>query len=224
MHIIELKDINKSYGTEKNKLKVLDNVFLDIEEGDMVAIMGPSGSGKSTLLNILGCLDALDSGNYYLQGEDISKKSNNQLAEIRNEVMGFVFQNFSLLQDYTVLENVVMPNMYKNSKGSYKEMKKNAKLLIDRIGLTDKINSFPSELSGGQQQRIAIARALMNDPKIILADEPTGALDQATGREIMDVFKEINGRGKTVIIVTHDKNIAAQCNRTVQVLDGKIVS
>ena len=200
MSMISLKNISKIYGDDNTKVKALDNINLDIEEGDMIAIMGPSGAGKSTLLNILGCIDVPTSGTYLLDGEDTSNLSSKNLAKIRNKKVGFVFQNFNLLNDYNLVENVMMPLTY-----------------------SEDTERTPKQLSGGQKQRVAIARALVNEPEIILADEPTGKLDQKTGDEIMELIKSINSEGKTVIIITHDINVAKKCNSIIQIIDGKLV-
>lgn len=219
MSIILLKEINKVYGNEDVKSSALKNINLEICKGEMVAIMGPSGAGKSTLLNIIGCLDTPSTGEYYLDGEDVSKLSKNRLAEIRNKKIGFVFQNFNLLYDYNLVDNVMIPLSYSDNR---KNMRERVVARLKEVGLEEHINKKPDELSGGQKQRVAIARALINEPDIILADEPTGALDRKIGETILDILKEINRKGKTVIIITHDINIAQKCSRLINIVDGKI--
>ena len=213
MKSIDIRNVTKIYGKGEGKTKALDNVNLSIQEGELVAIMGPSGSGKSTLLNIIGCIDVATTGNYYLNEK--------KLAEIRNKKIGFVYQNFNLLYDYNIIDNVTLPLTYSNNK---KTMKKRGIDILRRVGLDSYINKKPSMLSGGQKQRVAIARALINNPDIILADEPTGSLDMASGENVIEILKEINKGGKTVIIVTHDINIAYKCNRIIKVIDGKVLS
>ena len=206
----------------------MKNINLNIENGDMIAIMGPSGAGKSTLLNILGCLDKHDSGVYYLKDKNINDFSKKELAKIRNIEIGFVFQSFALIPEYTVFENLELPLLYKNNFSnrkdilSKKQIRAKIENVLEKVFISDFIDKKPSYLSGGQQQRVAIARALINEPSIILADEPTGALDQKTGEEIMNLLKEINESGKTIIIVTHDAKIASYCNRVINVIDGFI--
>lgn len=199
----------------------LDDVTLTIDEGEFVAIVGPSGSGKSTLMNILGCLDTPTKGKYEFEGKDVSKLNDNELAAIRNLRIGFVFQNFNLLPKLTALENVELPLMYAGKNTAYRRNR--AKEVLNAVGLGERLQHKPSELSGGQQQRVAIARALSADPPIILADEPTGNLDTRSGREIMEILKALNQNGKTIILITHDINIANQANRKVHIQDGKIV-
>ncbi|RUM58701.1 MAG: macrolide ABC transporter ATP-binding protein [Persephonella sp.] len=219
--IIKLIDVKKVYENFGVKTEVLKGINLTIKKGEFVAIMGPSGSGKTTLMNILGCLDSLTSGKYFLNGLDVSSLDDDKLSEIRNEYIGFVFQQFYLIQYLNVLENVLMPTMY--SKKRFKNLKERAKSLIEKVGLGDKLDFKPSQLSGGQQQRVAIARALINEPELILADEPTGALDTKTAESIMDIFKSLNREGKTIIIITHDPNIAYQTNRIIKIKDGQII-
>ncbi len=218
MSILELRNIEKDYGKGEAQVKALKNINLSIEKGEMIAIMGPSGSGKSTLLNILGFLDKPTSGEYIFNGENIKDLKENDLAKYRNKKIGFVVQNFALLDDYTVFQNINLPL-------DYAKIKKRDRIslitnIVKKVGLSDKINKLPTELSGGQNQRVAIARALINNPDIILADEPTGALDLNTGEEIMDIFQELNKEGKTIIIITHDKNIASKCERILNIKDG----
>lgn len=222
MSLIKLKDIRKIYAKSDVETIALDGVDLEIDRGESVAVMGPSGSGKSTLLNILGCLDTPTSGKYIFNERAIDKLNGRELANLRNESFGFVLQYFGLVDEYTVYENVEIPLTYSKKRGINK--KKLIKETLDMLGIADKIKKLPSQLSGGQNQRVAIARALINDPDIILADEPTGALDKKTGQEVMNILKDLNKKGKTLIIVTHDDNIASQCNRIINISDGKIVS
>ncbi len=221
--MIELKDIRKSYKLGGSSISVLDNISLQIESGEFVSIMGKSGSGKSTLLNILGLLDEHDKGSYILEGKDVSKYKQRQLAKLRNSYMGFIYQNFNLLSKLTTIENVALPLMY--SGISYKYAKKRAAKYLDLVGLGDKLKNRPTQLSGGQQQRVAIARALVNQPKIIFADEPTGALDSKTSDEIMELIKDLwRKTNATIIMVTHDESVANKANRIIHVVDGKIIS
>jgi len=221
--IIDITKMTKTYEIGKKiKVKALRGTNLKILEGEFVSIMGPSGSGKSTLMNMIGCLDVPTSGTYFLDGIDISKLNDNQLAEIRNKKVGFVFQTFNLLPRANIFHNVGLPPIYsKNKKGNT-----NKKILdaIESVGLTDWIKHRPNELSGGQKQRVAIARALVNNPTIILADEPTGNLDSRTEEEIMAIFQELNSRGKTIIIITHEMDIAKHTKRIIYLKDGIISS
>ncbi|NLB86274.1 MAG: ABC transporter ATP-binding protein [Bacteroidales bacterium] len=220
--IIELKDIEKDYYVGSITVNALKGINLEINKNEYVAIMGPSGSGKSTLMNIIGCLDSLTSGKYELNGTDVSFMSDNELAEIRNKEIGFVFQTFNLLPRYTAFENVVLPLVYAGI--SSKERLKRAEEVIDSVGLTDRSHHKPNELSGGQRQRVAVARALVNKPSIILADEPTGNLDTKTSIEIMTLFEEIYKNGNTIILVTHEEDIALHARRIVRLRDGLIES
>lgn len=220
MEIIKLNNINKVYGQGESETHALSNINLQISKGEMVAIMGPSGAGKSTLLNILGCMDIPTSGEYYLDGENIGKISSKELPKIRNKKIGFIFQNFNLLYDYTLIDNVAMPLSYSDNKRKQKER---AKVMLKEVGLEDHIGKSPKELSGGQKQRVAIARALINNPEVILADEPTGSLDKETGNIILDMLKDINKNGKTVVIITHDKSIAERCDRILNIVDGYLL-
>jgi len=218
--IIHLEGIRKSYFMGKQVLEVLKNISLDIYKNEYVALMGPSGSGKSTLMNILGCLDTATAGKYILNGQDVSKMDDNSLAEIRNKEIGFVFQQFNLLPRLTALENVALPLIYAGM--SRRQRTEKAKHVLDLVNLTDRSTHKPNELSGGQSQRVAIARALVNDPAIILADEPTGNLDTKTSYEIMDIFERINGAGNTVVIVTHEEDIANRARRVIRLRDGVV--
>lgn len=220
--IIHLEHIRKSYFMGKNELQVLKGVSLNIDKNEYVALMGPSGSGKSTLMNILGCLDTPTSGKYVLNGQDVSKMEDNALAEVRNKEIGFVFQQFNLLPRLTALENVALPLVYAGM--SKKARTEKAMHVLDMVNLTQRSHHKPNELSGGQSQRVAIARALVNDPAIILADEPTGNLDTKTSYEIMSIFGDIHSRGNTVVLVTHEEDIAKHAHRVVRLRDGVIES
>lgn len=220
MSLIELKNIKKIYGKGDAKVDALRGIDLSIEKGEMIAIMGASGSGKSTLLNILGFLDKPTEGSYLLNGQSVGKLGDKILARNRNKFIGFVVQNFALIEDYTVFQNIKVPLDY--TKISKKEKKQRIVTLLDKMKISDKKDKLPKELSGGQNQRVAIARALVNDPEIILADEPTGALDSKTGEDVMAIFKEFNKEGKTVIIITHDEKIANMCKRIIKIEDGKL--
>jgi len=218
--IIHLEDIRKSYIMGKHQLQVLKGISLDIFKNEYVALMGPSGSGKSTLMNILGCLDTPSDGRYILNNQDVSKMEDNALAEVRNKEIGFVFQQFNLLPRLTALENVALPLIYAGF--SKKQRNEKAMHVLGMVSLTDRSHHKPNELSGGQSQRVAIARALVNDPSIILADEPTGNLDTKTSYEIMDIFGQIHANGNTVVLVTHEEDIAGHARRVVRLRDGVI--
>jgi putative ABC transport system ATP-binding protein len=217
-----MKDVTKTYRIADEDVIVLRGIDLSIDAGEFVAIMGTSGSGKTTLMNLIGCLDVPTSGQYVLTGQAVSHLSDDELSTIRNEHVGFVFQNFYLLPYATVLENVLLPTLYREkAKGC--DGSKRALELLNLVGLGDRAHFRPNQLSGGQQQRVAIARALINDPEILLADEPTGQLDSKTAGEIMALLTSMNERGKTVIVVTHDVDIAGHAKRTIQIKDGRIV-
>lgn len=218
--VIHLDKIMKSYFMGKNELPVLKGISLDILKNEYVALMGPSGSGKSTLMNIIGCLDSPSSGTYMLNGKDVSKMEDNDLAEVRNKEIGFVFQQFNLLPRLTAAENVALPLVYNGT--SKKQRREQALEMLDRVGLADRSHHKPNELSGGQAQRVAIARALVNSPSIILADEPTGNLDSKTSIEIMGIFEKIQNEGNTVILITHEEGIAKYAHRVVRLIDGII--
>jgi putative ABC transport system ATP-binding protein len=220
--IIHLEQIRKSYFIGKNELEVLKGISLDIFKNEYVALMGPSGSGKSTLMNILGCLDTPSRGTYILNGKDVSQMIDNALAEVRNKEIGFVFQQFNLLPRLTALENVALPLVYAGM--TKKQRNEKAMHVLSLVSLTDRSHHKPNELSGGQSQRVAIARALVNDPSIILADEPTGNLDTKTSNEIMSIFGEIHRNGNTVVLVTHEEDIAGYAHRVVRLRDGVIES
>ena len=220
--LIEIEHISKVYEIGSEKVFALRDVSLSIHRNEYVAIMGPSGSGKSTLMNIIGCLDTPTKGRYVFEGEDVSSLTDNELAEIRNRKIGFVFQTFNLLARATALKNVELPLIYAGIS-KHERIERARKALID-VGLEDRMSHKPNELSGGQRQSVAIARALITNPSIILADEPTGNLDSKTGEEIMNLFIELNKKGKTIIMITHDQNLAKKAKRIIRLKDGKIVS
>lgn len=217
---IRLRDIKKIYKMGGQELAALNGINIDIKRGEFAALMGPSGSGKSTLMNILGCLDRPTIGSYELEGKEVAHLSDDELAEMRNKHIGFVFQNFNLLSRISSLENVALPLVYAGVGVS--ERRKRAKQVLEAVGLGDRAEHMPNELSGGQRQRVAIARALVNNPEIIMADEPTGNLDTKSTKEIMEIFQEMHGRGKTIILVTHEPEIAVCANRQLLVRDGVI--
>ncbi len=220
-NVIEIQSLYKDYDTPAGVFPVLKDVNLTIEEGDYVAIMGPSGSGKSTFMNILGCLDRPTKGEYRLDNQSIKSLNGNELAKLRNKTIGFVFQGFNLLARSSLLDNVSLPLVYARDSKLTRDEK--SKKLLEKVGLGQYLNSKPNQISGGQQQRVAIARALVNQPRIILADEPTGNLDSKTSEEIMDLFNTLNKEGITIIIVTHENDIAEHASRQIRFLDGKIV-
>ena len=219
--MISLEDITKTYHLESLDVPVLKGINLSIEEGEYVAIMGASGSGKSTLMNIIGCLDRPSSGQYFLAGQDLTTLDDDELADIRNQYIGFVFQQFNLLPKLTSLSNVMLPMIYADVDKSQRVEQATEALV--QVGLRDRIQNRPNQLSGGQQQRVAIARALVNHPALVLADEPTGALDSTTSEEIMNLLTELNQQGTTIAIVTHDANVAARTKRIIRMVDGVIV-
>jgi putative ABC transport system ATP-binding protein len=220
--VIKIRNIVRNFRMGTEVIKVLKSISLDINRNEYVALMGPSGSGKSTLMNLLGCLDTPTSGSYELNGKDVSKMSDNELAEVRNHEIGFIFQTFNLLPRSTALDNVILPLIYAGKRKEEREQM--AKKALDQVGLSDRITHKPNELSGGQRQRVAIARALVNSPSILLADEPTGNLDSKTSVEIMGLLQEIHKKGNTIIIVTHEEDIAQYAHRIIRLRDGEIES
>ena len=218
--LIRLSHIDKSYGEGKLAVPVLHDISLTIEEGEYLAIMGPSGSGKSTLMNLIGCLDRPTAGEYILAGEDVAKLDDNALSRLRNRTIGFVFQNFNLLPRETALENVALPLLYAGVPRA--ERLERARDVLEGVGLSDRVDFYPTQLSGGQKQRVAIARAMVNRPRVMLADEPTGALDSASGRQVMELFKKLNDVGVTVVMITHAQEIADNAKRMIRILDGRV--
>ncbi len=219
--LVELKDVYKIYKMGDSEVHALDGISLTINKGEFVAIIGKSGSGKSTCMNIIGCLDVATHGTYKLNGKDISNYTDDELAEVRNKMLGFIFQQYNLLPKLTLLENVALPLLYAGL--SDEEQKERALASLEKVGLKEKAKNLPSQLSGGQQQRASIARALAGHPSVILADEPTGALDSRTGREVMNFLQQLHREGNTIVLITHDNSIAAQAERVVRITDGKIV-
>lgn len=220
--MIDLKDIYKIYSDGDSTIRALDGVSIHISKGEFVCIVGSSGSGKSTCMNIIGCLDIPTSGKYTLNGTDVSTMTEKELAHVRNRELGFIFQQYNLISKLTVKENVELPLLYKGVKATKRaELAQSA---LDRVGLGDRGNKYPSQLSGGQQQRVSIARALAGEPSVILADEPTGALDSKTGAEVLEFLKKLNKEGKTIVLITHDNSIADQIKRVIKIHDGKIIS
>lgn len=218
--LVEIKDVCKVYNPGENEVRALDNVSVNIDQGEFVAIIGQSGSGKSTLMNMLGCLDVPTSGSYRLHGQDVSSMSDDELSDIRNREIGFIFQGFNLIQNLTAIENVELPLIYRGvSKKTRMELSRKA---LEKVGLGHRMHHKPAEMSGGQQQRVAIARAIAQAPPVILADEPTGNLDSNSSKEIMGILKELYGEGRTVILITHDNDIAAQARRVITIRDGHI--
>ncbi len=219
--LLNIQNIYKNYGKEPMIVPVLKDVSLEVVQGDYIAIMGPSGSGKTTLMNIIGCLDRASLGMYLFEDEDISEMNDDALSDLRLNKIGFVFQNFNLLSSETAQENVALPLIY---AGIDKE-KRNQRAIdvLNKVGLQDRISFKPSQLSGGQKQRVAIARAIINNPKILLADEPTGALDQASGKQVMELFKSLNDEGVTIIMITHDANVASHAKKIFHIIDGEII-
>lgn len=223
MAIIELKNVRKVYKLGKHEIVALEQINLEIQQQDFIAIMGPSGSGKSTLLNIIGCLDRLTSGTYLLEGEEISTLDDDKLSEIRNKKIGFVFQAFNLLNRLSALENVMLPFLYSSTKVNFAKVKEQAICALKEVGLAHRVAHKPPELSIGEQQRVAIARAIINNPAIILADEPTGNLDSKTAEEIMQIFSQLNNAGKTILLVTHNEKIAEFAKIRLYLKDGVII-
>ncbi|PEM46028.1 ABC transporter ATP-binding protein [Bacillus wiedmannii] len=221
MSLIVLKDIKKVYSNKNHNTFALNGINLTINKGEIIAIMGRSGSGKSTLLNVIGLIDMPNEGEYTLNEKTLTEIRANQVHKTRNEMIGFVFQYFALLKEHTVLDNVALPLTYRKLKQRERENK--AKFYLEKVGLKEQMYKTPDELSGGQQQRVAIARALVGEPELILADEPTGNLDRKTGEEIMNLLLQLNEEGRTIIIVTHDIEVANKCNRIIELVDGKVV-
>jgi putative ABC transport system ATP-binding protein len=217
--VIAARSLSKTYTLGNSVIRALDDVSLEVAEGEMLAVMGSSGSGKSTLMNVLGCLDRPDSGRYLLEDEDVSELPEDRLAEIRNRRIGFVFQTFNLLPRMTALANVALPLLY----ADIPDGEERARRSLDTVGLTDRMHHEPNQLSGGERQRVAVARALVMDPAIVLADEPTGNLDSRTGEEILSLFADLNKAGRTFVLVTHDPDVARHCTREIHMLDGRIV-
>ncbi|MFR7901910.1 MAG: ABC transporter ATP-binding protein [Eshraghiella crossota] len=222
--MIEIDNIYKIYNKGKvNEFTALKGVSLRISEGEMVAVIGKSGAGKSTLMHIIGCIDDFEQGKYYFNGQDVSKLNEKKRAIIRNRDIGIVLQDFALMENYTVIENVLMPLFFSKDAGNRRVREEKAKDILSQLEMDEIMDKKVNKLSGGQKQRVAIARAMINNPKVILADEPTGALDVKTSLEIMNVFKQLNAKGTTVIIITHDMEVANECNRVIEICDGNIV-
>ncbi len=219
-HKIEIRNVNKSYQVGKEALHVLKDINFTVDEGEFVAILGPSGSGKSTLMNVIGCMDLFDEGEYYLDGVPIHKMPEKELTGIRNTKIGFIFQNYHLIPTYTVLQNVIMPLLMRGM--AHEEAEDKVMDTIEMLGLTERINHKPNELSGGQKQRVAIARALVGEPAILLADEPTGALDSKSGKEVLKLFNKLNSMGNTIVMITHDLGVAKAARRVVRIIDGEL--
>lgn len=219
--LLELKNVYKNYSEDQMIVPVLKNVSFQVNEGDYVAIMGPSGSGKTTLMNIIGCLDKMSEGSYFFDQEDVSKMDENTLSDLRLNKIGFVFQNFNLLNSETAQENVALPLIYAGIKKE--ERNERAKEALTKVGLQERTQFKPNQLSGGQKQRVAIARAIINHPKILLADEPTGALDQASGKQVMELFQSLNDEGVTIIMITHDAKVADHAKKVLHIIDGEII-
>ena len=220
-NIIDLQNINKTYSTGKAKVKALKNVSLSVEKGEFLSIIGASGSGKSTLMNIIGCLDTADSGKYFLLGKNVADISERGLTELRRKSIGFIFQKFNLIPTLDAFENIALPLLY--DKTERKEMTKRVNTALKAVGLDSRANHKPSELSGGQQQRVAIARAIVSEPEILLADEPTGNLDSKSAEQIMKILTDLNRKGKTIVLITHDQKTASFSNRKIKVADGEVI-
>ena len=220
--ILQLENVFKSYAQGKEPVPVLKDISFSVEEGEYIAIMGPSGSGKTTLMNLLGCLDVPTSGTYILDGSDVSKLNDDALADLRNKCIGFVFQSFYLLPKLNALDNVALPLLYRGV--GLKERRARAAEALKMMGLEDRMNFMPNQLSGGQCQRVAIARAMVGQPRLLLADEPTGALDTASGQQIMEIFRQLSSQGMTIIMITHEPDIAACADKTYHILDGELIT
>ncbi len=219
-HIISMTDINKGYQMGEEKVPILKNISFSVDKGEYVAILGPSGSGKTTLMNIIGCMDEMDSGEYFLNGRAIHDAKEQELTEIRNKEIGFIFQNYQLIPTYNVLQNISMPLLMRGY--GHKEAEEMCMDMINMLGIAHRITHKPNELSGGQKQRVAIARALVGKPAILLADEPTGALDTNSGKEVLRLFRELNDMGNTIVMITHDLNVAKSAQRIVRIVDGEL--
>lgn len=219
-HMIEMRNINKGYLLGENKVPVLKDICFSVDKGEYVAILGPSGSGKTTLMNIIGCMDEADSGEYYLNGRAIHETDEEDLTEVRNQEIGFIFQNYQLIPTYNVVQNICMPLLMRGM--TYHEAKKECTETIKLLGLSHRTDHRPNELSGGQKQRVSIARALVGKPAILLADEPTGALDSQSGKEVLKLFKQLNDLGNTIVMITHDLNVAKSAKRIVRIIDGRL--
>ena len=218
--VIRMSGIKKSYKMGDSTLTVLKGISLTVNEGEFLAILGPSGSGKSTLMNMIGCMDSFDEGEYYLSGQPIHTMNDNKLTDIRNEYIGFIFQKYHLISKYTILRNVMMPLLIRGESAAEAEVKARERLI--QLGMGERMDHKPTELSGGQQQRAAIARALVGNPKLLLADEPTGALDSTTGKEVLKLFKELNEKGHTIVMITHDLNVDKSAGKIVRIVDGEL--
>lgn len=218
--VIKIENIHKYYNQGENTLEVLKGVSLDVEEGEYLAILGPSGSGKSTLMNIIGCMDQFQEGEYWLTGQFVNKLNDNQLTCLRNQQIGFIFQKYHLIQKYTVLQNTMMPLLIRGL--SRKQAEEISMEKLELLGMAERIKHKPNELSGGQQQRVAIARALVGSPKLLLADEPTGALDRSTGKDVLKLFQQLNAMGNTIVMITHDSQVATSAKRIVKIIDGEL--
>lgn len=217
-NIIEIKNVNKGYMLGDEKVPVLKDINFSVQKGEFVAILGPSGSGKTTLMNIIGCMDLLDSGEYFLNGRAIHNTPEAELTEVRNKEIGFIFQNYQLISTYNVMQNIIMPLLIRGM--GHKEAKEQCSEIVKLLGIDHRLEHKPNELSGGQKQRVSIARALASEPAILLADEPTGALDSASGQEVLRLFKQINELGNTIVMITHDLNVAKSAKRIVRIIDG----
>lgn len=218
--MIRMKNINKGYMLGEERLPILKDISFSVKKGEYVAILGPSGSGKTTLMNMIGCMDVMDSGEYYLDGMAIHKTDEEDLTDVRNNKIGFIFQNYQLISTYNIMQNIVMPLLMRGK--TYKEAEQECMEIIRLLGLEERLNHRPSELSGGQKQRVSIARALVGKPAILLADEPTGALDQSTGKEVLKLFQKLNDMGHTIVMITHDLNVAKSAKRIVRIVDGQL--
>jgi putative ABC transport system ATP-binding protein len=219
-NVIELKNIHKSYLMGDNRLEVLKGISLTVKKGEFLAVLGPSGSGKSTLMNVIGCMDGFDEGEYMLGGTAVHTLNDSKLTKLRNNQIGFIFQKYHLINKYSVLQNVMIPLLLRGY--SHRDAAETAESRLEKLGMTERLNHKPNELSGGQQQRAAIARALVGNPNLLLADEPTGALDSATGKEVLQLFCELNKKGHTIVMITHDLNVAEYAQRVVHIVDGEL--